>query len=191
MGFQLNGVETVLAVAPTGTGAHCENCCPDLRGEYFLMENCDLWMVTQVGDIFVLPFGDDTFQYKFTAKNYIPWRPYTHSYSGSCVGKSKDDYNKPFWKDYIGFQTDEFECVIFWRRNLIYHGAFDGRGVPAKYYYHERNCSIGWQAYPHKPFDLDKNGKIQWEKDERNNWQPKYKEYPDTYYYTQRHCSDC
>jgi len=133
MGFQLNGYETVLAASPSGDGAHCKNCCPDNRGEYYITENCDLWIVTQVGDIMVLPFGDDEFQYKHTAKNYIPWRPYNQSYYESCFGMPKDSFLKPFWKDYIGFQTDEFECAIFWRRQLIYHGAFDGRGIAKKY----------------------------------------------------------
>ena len=94
MGFQLNGYETMLQTYPTEAGVHCENCCPDLRAEYFLTPNCDLWLVTQQGDIYVLPFGDDTFQFKFHARNYIPWRP------GNTL--------KPFWNDYIGFQVDEY-----------------------------------------------------------------------------------
>jgi hypothetical protein len=190
MGFQLNGYETVLQVAPTEKGVHCEHCCSDLRGEYFLMENCDLWVVTQTGDIFVLPFGDDEFQYKFTAKNYIPWRPYTYS-SFSCFARTKESFPKPFWKDYIGFQTDEFECVIFWRRTLIYHGAYDGRGIPSIYNYHVKDGNATINKYEHKSFELDIDGKIIWEKDTSNHWQPKLRERPDIYFYTQQTTQRC
>ena len=40
------------------------------------MENGDVWCVNQEGVIAVLPFGDDEWQIKYRAKNYIPWRPY-------------------------------------------------------------------------------------------------------------------
>ena len=140
MGFQLNGYETVLQAAPSGIDVHCQDSCIDQRAEYFITENCDLWMVTQTGDIYVLPFGDDEFQHKFHAKNYIPWRPYTHDYSESCSGRPKDSFLTPFWKDYIGFQTDYFECVIFWRRQLIYKGHFDGRGMEYK-----SVCDSNWR----------------------------------------------
>ena len=100
MGFQLNGYETVLAASPSTAGPHCENCCNSGRSEHFTTANGDLWVVNQDGVIAVLPFGDDEFQVKYRAKNYIPWRPYEPNYRESCIGRPKDSFLKPFWKDY-------------------------------------------------------------------------------------------
>jgi len=195
MGFQLNGYETVLQAYQPEPGNHCADCCPDQRAEYFITENCDLWLVTTTGDIFVLPFGDDTFQWKFTARNYISWRPYQRFYSESCFGVGKDSFLKPFWKDYIGFQVDEFECVIFWRRTLIYHGAFDGRGIPYSYNYHERFCESATKStYSYQPFALDADGKIQWENigtESSPRWVPKRSDQPHSYYVTRKDCHYC
>ena len=71
----------------------------------------------------------------------------------SQSGVGKDTFLKPHWKDYIGFQTGEFECVVFWRRELVYEGAFDGWGVPYAYNYHERFCQVSYGTHEHYPYE--------------------------------------
>gem|GEM_PF-4326571 len=189
MGYQLNGHETILAAWPQGAGHHCEKCCPDHYAAHFLMDSGDLWWVSTDGKIFYLPFGDDESVLKFKADNYIPWRPSSTFPSNSV--RSKESFQKPFWKDYIGFQVDHAECVIFWKGRLVYHGAYDGRAYPVAYNYHERYCSTNWQEYQHNQFELDKSGKIVWEQSEDGQWNPKRNSRPDTYYYTLKHCRHC
>ena len=200
MGFQLNGYETILQAVPGTYEAHCKTCCGIPRPEYFLMENGDLWVVNKQGEIAVLPFGENEFEVKYHAKNYIPWRPYMigaiEPRTDGNYGIPKTSFNKPFWKDYIGFQTDYFECVIFWRRNLIYRGKFDSRGTPFVYNYWEYAChaSASWNIYSKIQFKLDDNGNIEWENvgdDTNPNWQPVLTDNTDTYFYTQKNCQAC